>query len=66
MRNPRPCVCGHAPNYHRPHHRQGGWIWVNEGCLCCGCLSYEGAPRIGPLRVLRNPVVIRPLWEKAR
>jgi hypothetical protein len=29
---------------------------VNEGCLCCGCLSYEGAPRTEALRAWRTPL----------
>jgi hypothetical protein len=54
-RNPRPCVCGHA----------------HAGiCFECPprrfCHYYRPAPRIEPLRVLRNPVIIRPAWEQPR
>jgi hypothetical protein len=56
-RNPRPCVCGHAPYEHR-----NPWCWRvhASGYLCPG---YRPAPRTEPLRVLRNPVVIRPRWD---
>jgi hypothetical protein len=56
-RNPRPCVCGH-----RGMHGPGDVLWVDG----TPCTRYRPAPRVVPLRVLRNPVVIRPLWEKAR
>jgi hypothetical protein len=69
MRNPRPCVCGHRKDDHRrPHHGllpcwYGQVDFIDFGCQCP---NYRPARRTEPLRVLRNPVVIRPLWEKAR
>jgi hypothetical protein len=53
MRNARPCaVCGLPESDHDPS--------------APGLFAYRPAPRTEPLRVLRNPVVIRPLWETAR
>jgi hypothetical protein len=68
MRNPRPCVCGHRRDDHRPHDGllpcwYGQVDFIDFGCQCP---NYRPARRTEPLRVLRNPVVIRPLWEKAR
>jgi hypothetical protein len=55
MRNPRPCVCGHGPEWHRgaipgSHCRLGV-----SGADCNFCPAYRPAQRTEPLRARRGP-----------